>query len=253
VVETRNLDGFTLRLAGHPRYAAGQPLAVAIDGAPVRVKPSASLSFARTGGGWQAGRAEPHGKGPDAEGPIADAVAARHIYVWGTADSPAPDERDRRRAVAERAAEWSEPRSRLMLKLPVKPDSEIRDQDLDTASLILFGTGATNRVIARMAQRLPIALNPGAADYGLLYVFPAGRHYVVVNSGMPFWTGGGDADRGGYQFAPPQLRLLQSFGDYILFKGSLANVVAEGRFDRDWKLPAAAIAAMSATGTVTVR
>jgi len=252
-VETRNLDGFTLRLAGHPSYAPGQALAATIDGAAVRVKPSAALSFARIAGVWQVRRADPRGKRPGAEGPIADAVAARHIYVWGTADAPGTEEQNRRRETAERAAAWSEPRSRLLLKLSVRPDSEISDQELDTASLVLFGTQATNSVIARVANRLPIALNPGAADYGLLYVFPAGRHYVIINSGLPFWTGAEEAKRGGFQFAPPQLRLLQSFGDYILFKGSLADVVAEGRFDRDWKLPQAAAAAMSATGTVTLR
>jgi hypothetical protein len=46
---------------------------------------------------------------------------------------------------------------------------------------------------------------------------------------------------------------LSSFGDYILFKGSLANTVVEGRFDRNWKLPAADAAKMTATGAVSVR
>jgi len=253
VVETRNVDGFTLRLTGHPRYTAGLPLLLAIDGSPVRPRPAAGLSFVRSPTGWKAGRAEPRGKRPGAEGPISEAVAARHIYVWGTADSPPTEERDRRRAVAERAAQWSEPQSRLMLALPVRPDTEIRDRDLETASLVLFGTYQTNRVIARMAGRLPISLNPGAADYGLLYLFPAGAHYVLINSGLPFWTDAEQAQRGGYRYSPRQLRLLESFGDFILFKGSVANVVAEGRFDNDWKLPPVALAALVASGTVSTR
>ena len=51
---------------------------------------------------------------------------------------------------------------------------------------------------------------------------------------------------------PEQFRLLSTFGDYILFKGSLANVVVEGRFDRNWKVPADTAPKMLATGTVTV-
>ena len=73
-----------------------------------------------------------------------------------------------------------------------------------------------------------------------------------MSSGLPWWTGADDAHRGGDPFAPAQYRLLATFGDYILFKGSLAHVVAEGRFDRNWKLPADAAAKMSGTGTVTI-
>jgi hypothetical protein len=52
---------------------------------------------------------------------------------------------------------------------------------------------------------------------------------------------------------PEALALLDTFGDYILFKGSLAHVVSEGRFDRNWKVPADAAARLSATGTITIR
>ena len=80
-----------------------------------------------------------------------------------------------------------------------------------------------------------------------------GPNYALVSSGLPWWTGADDAHRGGDPFAPPQARLLGTFGDFILFKGSLANVVAEGRFDANWKIPADLASRMSATGTVTIR
>ena len=161
-------------------------------------------------------------------------------------------ELNRRRDVAARAAEWSELRAHLQLTLAVKADTEVNDSDLDSASLVLFGTRETNRAIARLSPLLPLSLNAGAADYGLLYIFPAGKHYVLVNSGLPFWTGAGDADRGGYEYWPRQQRLLATFGDFVLFKGSVAKVVVEGRFDRNWKLPSTAAATMTATGAVTV-
>ncbi len=119
---------------------------------------------------------------------------------------------------------------------------------------MLFGAAETNTLIARFDDRLPLSLNPGAADYGLLFIAPMGKHYALVSSGLPWWTGAEEARPAvGISFAPPQFRLLQTFGDYTLFKGSLANVVAEGRFDRNWKVPPDAAAKMAATGTVTIR
>jgi hypothetical protein len=74
-----------------------------------------------------------------------------------------------------------------------------------------------------------------------------------VSSGLPWWTGAEEANRGGYAWAPATYRLLSTFGDYILFKGSLANVLAEGRFDRSGKVPAAVAEKLRAAGTVTIR
>ena len=100
-----------------------------------------------------------------------------------------------------------------------------------------------------------MALNPGAADYGLAFIYPAASHYVLVNSGLPFWQG---ADRLRpdditAKFMPRNVHLLLSSGDYVLFRGSVENIVAAGRFDRDWKLPAEDAARLRATGAVTVR
>ena len=181
-------------------------------------------------------------KRPGAEGPISEAVSARQIYVYGSTGTQTADELDARRALAERAAAWSTARSRLSLSLPVKADSDITDADLDSSDLILFGTPETNSVIARFAATLPLALSPAAPDYGLLFIAPIGKHYALVSSGLPWWTGADEANRRATSLAPEQFRQLSSFGDYILFKGSLENVVAEGRFDRNWKIPADAAA-----------
>jgi hypothetical protein len=75
----------------------------------------------------------------------------------------------------------------------------------------------------------------------------------VVSAGLPWWTGADEADRGGYRFAPAQYRLLSTFGDYAVFKGGVNHMLAEGRFDRDWKLPADAAEKLRATGVVSVR
>ncbi len=153
---------------------------------------------------------------------------------------------------AQSAAKWSTEHEHLALKLAVKADSEVTSADMDSADLVLFGTAETNSVIARLAPVLPLALSAAAPDYGLLFIAPVGKHYVLVSSGLPWWTGADERNRGGDRFAPAQYRLLSTFGDFILFEGSVAHVVAEGRFDRNWKVPPEAAARMAISGTVTV-
>jgi pimeloyl-ACP methyl ester carboxylesterase len=248
-VDTQNLDGFTLSL--DHRVAS-----VTIDGALHHIPPAATVSFHKTAGTsvttWVKGIEPRSGKGPGAEGPIVAAVSGRHIYVYGTLGASSAEELDQRRAVAEHAAEWSTARERLQLRFTIKPDTTLTPDDLDQ-NLVLFGTSESNSVIARLANRLPLALSPGAADYGLLFVAPAGKHYVLVSSGLPWWTGEDEAGRVAGPFEPQPFAELATFGDFMVFKGSVAHVVAEGRFDRQWKLPADAAAKLAATGAVSVR
>ena len=262
-IQTQNIDGFTVTVApvvlppvtGGDRAGGnttGATVTVTIDGAAVRVKPAASLAFTKAGGRWQSGRFAPQGKRPGAEGPISEAVSARQIYVYGGSGARTAEELEARRGIAETAARWSSARSRLALSLAVKADTEVTAADLDSADLILFGTPETNSLIARFANSLPLSLSPAAADYGLLFIAPVGKHYALVSSGLPWWTGADEVNRIGNSLAPEQFRLLSSFGDYILFKGSLTNVVAEGRFDRNWKVPADAMPKLLAPGTVAV-
>jgi pimeloyl-ACP methyl ester carboxylesterase len=255
-VTTSALDAFTITL--------DRPVtAVTIDGAAVRIqsaagrpaaaKPAASLSFVKTARGWALGAAPPTGKHLGAEGPIAAAVEDRHIYVYGTLGTRTAAELDDRRRLAQQAAAWSNAREHLMLNLQVKPDSEVTDIDMDFANMVLFGTAETNSIIARIAAKLPLALSPGAADYGLLFIAPLGRRYVLVSSGLPWWTGTNTPTRGADPFLPSQYRLLSTLGDYILFRGSLANPVEEGRFDLNWKVAPEAAAKLQSTGIVTVK
>jgi pimeloyl-ACP methyl ester carboxylesterase len=245
-VETHNLEGFTL--------TPDRPLSsVTIDGAPVRLpRPALALSFVKTGGRWTAGKFQPVGKRPGAEGPIVEALLGRPLFVYGSLGTQTADEIEERHKVAERAAAWKSTRMRVDFAPAVKVDSEVTDADLATHDLVLFGTARTNLMVARFATALPLALDPGAADYGLLAIVPAGRHYVLVNSGLPWWTGAEDSAPPASAIFPEALRQLAGLGDYVLFKGSLAHVVAEGRFDRNWKLPAAEAARLAASGTVSI-
>jgi hypothetical protein len=227
---------------------------VDIDGVRLRPRGRDSVSFVRGERGWISGSAPlPAGaKRPGLEGPLGDAILSRHIYVYGTADTPGDDEVKRRREIAETASRWSTPRARVEVSFAVKSDRAVTDDDLADANVILFGNKETNSLIARFARSLPVELNASAADYGLVFIFPIGRRYVVVNSGRPWWSGADQVKRGGQRTGGAPWRVLQSFGDYVLFKGTLQQVVAEGRFDRNWKLQPAAAEQMVRTGAVVI-
>ena len=252
-IETKELRGFTLGLAGHPMYTPAKPLSVTIDGQ--LVKPGRSLSFSKGDHGWQATPYTiPAGhKRLGSEGPIGDAVAGRQIYVYGSGSASGVDEVKARREEALRSSNWSVPHDPLALRFRVVADKESGEGDLRSASLILLGTKETNALIARLASRLPMALNAGAADFGLVFVYPMGLHYVLIDSGLPWWTDAEEVRFPGLSFVPPTYRILLGLEDYVLFKGSLEHIVAAGRFTDDWRVPAPDAEKMKATGAVEIK
>jgi pimeloyl-ACP methyl ester carboxylesterase len=253
-VATASLGAFTLRLAGHPMFEPRHVVHVVVDGKRFAVRPHPEISFSRRDGIWIATRYVPStlAKRPGAEGPLAAALAGPQIYVYGTLDHPSPAELQSRREIAARAADYSSLEYHVQLAPRVARDSDISPDDIAASNLILFGTKETNSLIARFSGELPMALNAGAADYGLLYIFPEGSHYVVIDSGLPWWTGIEYVHRDVYPYAPLRYALMLTFPDYLLFRGSLEHTLVEGRFDRTWHLPEADAAKMSASGAVAV-
>lgn len=256
-VTTDALDGFTLSLAGHPRVT-GRRVALVIDGTRLEVPAADSVSFTRRNGAWAAAAyARASGeKAPGLEGPMREAVSSRHVYVYGTAGNPSAEELAVRRERAERAAEWSMYRGAFMGRVMVFPrvmgDREVRPSDLADADLVLFGTPETNTLVARYADRLPMHLDEAAAlDYGLVYVFPIGSNYVLVSEGRPWW----DYEAAGAGFFGSAVPALQFANrqDYLLFDAAHGYTIAEGRFDRAWRLPGRQAAQLRGSGVVTVR
>ena len=233
---TSGLDAFTVEA----RVTAAE-----VDGTTVRVRRRSggnALSFQRTAKGWALGkpRAAATAKRAGLEGPIADAISTGHVYVHGAGEWEN----------ATLAADWSTQNSRPNVTFRVLRDTQIEAADLANTNVVAFGTKETNRVIEAHSTELPMHLNPGAADYGLLYVYPVNGRYLVVSSGLPWWTRHDQVQIGGLSFLGVRYRLLLSFGDYVLFKGGIDNVIAAGRFDRNWKLPPEALAKLRASGAV---
>jgi pimeloyl-ACP methyl ester carboxylesterase len=259
-ITTSALDAFTLNLAGHPKFSASRPLEITLDGTAFNAQVKDSLPLSRRDGVWVAAKHEapPNSKRPGAEGPISEALAGRHIYVYGTGGSPSGEELQARRSEATGAADWSSAGSfdRVLVFPRVVADRDVRPSDLASSNLVLFGTRETNSLIEKFSDRLPIQLSASASGYGLVYIFPVGEHYVLVSSGLPWWQAGptpaAPLSRRRLSFMPSVPGLLVGLQDYVLFKDSLGNAVAEGRFDRNWRVPKADATKMIATGAVTL-
>ncbi|MCE7059018.1 alpha/beta hydrolase-fold protein [Dyadobacter sp. CY343] len=252
-ITTKNLDAFTLNLKNHPKFKPGT-LTVKLDGVNLSIKTDSTTSFSKNGGAWAVAPnavATASSKRKGAEGPILDAFSTRHVYVYGTADNPSPEELTKRLEIANTAANWSQYRGeflgRIMFFPRVLSDKEVRPSDLESSNLILFGTKETNSYIAKFADKLPMHLNPADKTHGLFYVFPMNKHYVAVNSGLPWWIGTEDQ---GYPFVPVMHRKLSEYKDFLLFKDSAKNIVTDGHFTPEWKLPEDVKTKLSASGAV---
>jgi hypothetical protein len=255
-VTTDGLDGFTLILADHPRVT-GRRVTLTLDGNSLEVPAAESVSFSRRNGEWTPEVYDhvPGAKRPGLEGPMREAISSRHVYVYGTAGSPSEEELAVRRERAERAAEWAVYRGpfwgRVMVFPRVVADREVRPSDLEDTDLILFGTPATNTIIARHADHLPMHLSEDAtADHGLVYVFPLESNYVLVNEGRPWWDKPEAAGpRSPFTSAVPAIQLMGR-EDYLLFNAADGSSVKEGRFDQNWRLFEQQAAELRATGVV---
>lgn len=255
-VTTSGLDAFTLNLEGHPQFNPAQKVTVRVDGKSFTSKSADAVSFSQVNGAWNNTRFTPGltSKQKGAEGPVYAAVTSSHLYVYGTGGDPSQEELAERRAQAASAADWTGMGGRIMVFPRVIADKDIRASDYVTSNLILFGTRETNSVIEKFADNLPVHLNKEAAGYGLVYVFPLNRHYVLINSGLPWWTPPKTAPgQGGYAFMGSKVERLRKYPDFILFRETPDNAIVQGTFDNNWKLPAEAAAAFRASGAVTVK
>ncbi len=262
-VSTSALGAFTLNLAEHPRFNASRAVEVVIDGQTLSAKASAALSFTNREGRWVETKHETAAqtKRAGAEGPIAEAIADRHSYVFGTADNPSQEILQARREQASHAANWSADRGEFLGRVKVFPrvlaDNEIRPSDIESSNLILFGTKESNSLIAKYRVQLPLHFNSSASEYGLVYIFPLGQRYVVINSGLPWWNTSASgttrpSSRRGFRPLYGPAGLLMDLPDYVLFQGSRENVIAEGRFDLNWRVPEAEAEKMKATDAVSI-
>jgi hypothetical protein len=207
------------------------------------VTPSATILLDDSGGHWQVASAPPSGlrKHHGLQGPVNDAFMDAFITVAPSAPgySAAGDSR-----AAQEMDRFSKSFTRDYLgDTRTKPDSAVTADDIANDNLVLFGDPASNSIIARIVDQLPIkwtkeSIVVGDKTYAvsdhipvLIYPNPLNpQRYVVINTGL---VSGNFNSGGGY-------------GDYAVLKlsqtdkGPVATEVADGGvFDESWQLAAA--------------
>jgi len=261
-ITTSNILGFTLNLEGHPQFNPNSRLTVNIDGVNLSVRSPNAVSFTKDGSTWVNKKFTPNrfSKQKGAEGPLSAAISSNHVYIYGTQGEPPREELQARQAIADYAADWAYYRGAMMGRVMIFPralaDNGVRQSDLETSDLVLFGTAATNSLIQKYADRLPVQLNENTEGYGLVYIYPINGHYVLINSGLPWWTPPASTENqqgGGISMISGRGSSLNGLGDFILFKDTPDNVIWQGNFDNNWQLPAEAVAVLKSSGVVSVK
>jgi len=205
-VTTSNVTALTLDMGpgGCPLDTTRQP-AVTIDGQKLTAPAPGSdrswlARFRKSGTQWSlaestgaAGLHKVHGL----QGPIDDAFMDSFVFVTPTGTPLAPGVAPWVAAEQKRAiGEW---RRQFRGEAQVREDKDITDADIAASNLVLWGDPGSNRILARIADRLPVkwtaeGIVAGANRYAadthapiLIYPNPLNpKKYVVINSGFTF-------------------------------------------------------------------
>lgn len=205
-VETNNVTAFTIEMGsgGCTLDATRKPI-VTIDGQKLTVAGPMSdrswkVHFRKSGNQWAtvdspvlAGLHKRHGL----QGPIDDALMDSFVFVTPTGTPLAPGvakwvESEQQRAIKE----W---RRHFRGDAQVRKDADITDADITASNLILWGDPGSNKLLARIADKLPIKWTAegvvvgdkrfAAATHAPILIFPNPLNpnkYVVLNSSFTF-------------------------------------------------------------------
>jgi len=205
VVKTQNVAALTFEFApGDAPLALTQPVKVQLDGTSLEVPGPASdgswqVSFHRAAGVWRAERRpddrllKRHGL----QGPIDDAFMDSFLMVHPSGTPFHETTALWVDAEMERTVEQWRRHFRGVAR--VKEDHEVTDEDIARSNLILWGDPSSNRILAKIADRLPFAWSKQAVLVGdqsfagdrhaLVAIYPNPlnpQRYVVLNSGFTF-------------------------------------------------------------------
>ncbi len=215
-----------------------------VDGQEVATNATSSLRLKRDDGTWlattslQEWRGNHPVKRPGLQGPIDDTFTASFIAVTPSGESSnhavAEPISERLGLFQSNFAKW------LRADVQTVADGELTEAAIRENHLVLFGDPQSNRVLAKIAERLPIVWNAkeirvgetiyDAANHILVMIAPNPLNtdrYVVLNSGHTF---------GEREFRGTNALLFPRLGDYAVL--TLAGrVVTAGFFDENWQIP----------------
>jgi predicted peptidase len=222
-----------------------------VEAAPVLSDRSWEAHFRKGPGGWAVVSSADDGtlrKRHGLQGPVDDAFLDRFLMVRPTGKPL--NEKVARWAAGEMAHALDHWRRQFRGEAPVKDDGKVSDADIASSNLVLWGDPQSNKVLARIAAKLPIAWDAetvrlGAERFGsdhhvpvLIYPNPLNpKRYVVVNSGFTFRE---------YDYLN-NARQVPRLPDYAVLDVDQpptsrrpAGVVTAGFFDERWRLPTSA-------------
>lgn len=192
---TSNVTALTLDILPSTRN-----LIVTIDGQKLEIHGSGAVHFRKSGEKWVIAKsavAPGLHKAHNLQGPIDDAFLDSFVFVSPTGKALTPKVAEWAAAEEKRAiAEW---RRQFRGDAQVRDDRDITDVDIANSNLILWGDPGSNRMLARIADRLPLKWTAdglvlggktyAADNHAPILIFPNPlnpKKYVVLNSGFTF-------------------------------------------------------------------
>jgi hypothetical protein len=258
VVNTRNVSALTLDLApGSDAVPGGraEEQQVSVDGTrfavPYTTDRSLTTHFRKVDGKWQRVDSAADGtlaKRHGLQGPIDDAFMDRFLMVRPTGQPL--NEKVGAWAAHEMQHALDHWRKQFRGDAPVRDDDAVTDADIADSNLVLWGDPSSNKLLAKIADRLPIrwtgdGVRVGNRTYGadhhlpvLIYPNPLNpKRYVVLNSGFTFRE---------YDYLN-NARQVPKLPDWAVLDVSVppssrspGAVVAADFFDEHWQLKPAA-------------
>jgi poly(3-hydroxybutyrate) depolymerase len=168
----------------------------------------------------------------DLEGPLYDAISSRVILVFGTRNGGGKSKEE-----ALNFCWWGDLSD---VHFMVRPDTAVSEKDIAESNLLLFGDEETNRLIARMNDRLPVRFQGDKivagkesfprSEVAFKYVYPNPlnpQRLVFLNFADEWsYTGG--------------IRSFKLLPDYFIYrrgaKSAFAGeVLKAGFFDKNWQ------------------
>jgi hypothetical protein len=213
---------------------------------------SPDVVFERTGNSWhiagELGGVPLSGKRPGVQGPIDDAFTSPFLCVRGTGQPWNRAVQTYADASLTRFAdEW---RHYFRGELPIKHDTEITDDDVQTRNLILFGDPGSNAWISKLLSHLPLewsektvrlgAVQYSAVDHVPVLIAPnplSHSRYVVLNSGHTFRES--DLAKLNYLLFPRwgDWAILEIDRDQPVSTPVTEKVLRAGYYDEQWQRP----------------
>lgn len=254
LLKTKNVAALTLSLpSGYTPFKLTEKPSIEIDGqevdGPAVLSDKSWLAHLRkVDGKWQVVEAVDDGtlrKRHGLQGPIDDAFMSSFLMVKPTG-----------KAFNDKVGGWADAemkhaiehwRRQFRGEARVKDDSAISDADIADKNLILWGDPSSNKILAKIAEKLPIHWTAESVQLGdkkfsgaqnvPVYIYPNPlnpKRYIVVNSGFTYRE---------YDYLN-NARQVPKLPDFAVIDTSVpvssrlpGGVVAAGFFTEAWKLP----------------